>query len=84
MQIRETWSVSTERITAYFRTQDDIRQEGEGLFRCGDCEIRMTALPERRIGPASLPRTELVFSGPEAEKEALHRRFFLRFISAGA
>ena len=83
MQITETWSISHERITAFFSGQEDLRAEGEGCFSFGRCEIRLTPLPLRRVGRFCFPQTRVEFDGPEKESDAIHRRFVLQFISAG-
>ena len=84
MQVLETWSISHERITAFFLAQEDVCPEGDNCYSFGSCEIRLTVLPERMLGGFRFPQTQVAFSGPEAETEAIHRRFMLQFISAGA
>ena len=83
MRIQETWSLTAERIRDYFLSQDDILQTGNNTFSCGQCEILLTPLPERSVGSFRFPQTLIVFSGPEPETAAVHRRFVLQFISAG-
>ncbi len=83
MRITESWSISYERIAAFFSDQEDLRAAGDGAFFFGDCEIRLTPLPERRIGRFSFPQTRVDFSGPDADTETIRRRFVLQFISAG-
>ena len=84
MEKREIWGVPYARAEAFFLSQGDVRSCGEGRFRFGDCEIRLAALPPRESGSFSFPRTELCFAGPEPDTQTIYRRFFLRFISAGA
>ena len=83
MQIREAWSISDERIRAFFLSQDDVRHEGGDRFSCGLCEIVLTTLPLRQVGRFRFPQTQVEFSGPDEETKAIHRRFVLQFISAG-
>ena len=83
MQISEIWSISDERIRAFFREQHDVCQKGNDRFCCGCCEIRLTSLPLRRIGRLRFPQTKVDFSGPGPDTEEIHRRFVLQFISAG-
>lgn len=84
MEIRETWGIPLNRIEAFFQSQSDVRTGGEGIYLFGDCEIRLTALPERGVGPLRFPGTQVEFRGPERDTETIRRRFVLQFISAGA
>lgn len=63
----EVWAVDAGRIISYFR------ERGE------DAEI--VSLPERRVGPLSVPQTRVIISGDDAE--AVHAKFLLHFVSAG-
>ncbi len=83
MQITETWSISYERISAFFSGQEDLRGEEDGRYFYGRCEICLTALPPRRLGRFSFPQTRVAFDGPDRDTETIHRRFLLQFISAG-
>lgn len=83
MRIQEIWAIPRERIEGFFRAQSDIRQDGDGVFSFGRCEIRATALPERQIGRLRFPQTQMEFAGPDADTQEIHRRFVLQFISAG-
>ena len=82
MVIREIWAIRRERIERFFQSQKDVRLNGGG-FACGQCEIRITPLPEREIGRLRFPQTQMEFEGPKADTEKIHRRFVLQFISAG-
>ena len=83
MEIREIWAIPRERIERFFQSQNDVRPNGDGGFSLGQCEIRITSLPEREIGRLRFPQTQMEFEGPEADTERIHRRFVLQFISAG-
>ena len=83
MQITETWSIAYERIAAFFSVQEDVRAEGEGRYFFGGCEIRLTPLPPRRVGRFCFPQTRAEFDGLEEDRDTIHRRFVLQFISAG-
>lgn len=83
MLVRETWGLSPDRILGYLRSQADIVQSSELCFRCGACEIRLTVLPSRAFGTIHIPRTLVEFEGEDRDTEAMHRRFFLQFLSAG-
>ena len=83
MEICEVWSLPYSRVESFFLSQKDVQNGGDGLFSFGDCDIRLTALPVRKIGQLHFPQTQLVFSGPEQDTETIRRRFMLQFISAG-
>ncbi len=83
MQICETWSITAERIRAFFLTQNDILQNEDNCFSCGQCEIVLTPLPLREMGRFHFPQTKVEFSGPDEDTKAIHRRFVMQFISAG-
>ncbi len=83
MQIAETWSISCEKIAAFFSRQADVRSNENGSFSFGQCEIRLTPLPFRQTGRLRLPQTGVAFDGAEADTEAIHHRFVLQFLSAG-
>ena len=83
MQIRETWSITEERIKTFFLGQCDVKDLGNGCFAFGACMIRITALPLRQVGQLSFPQTRVEFSGPESDTDKIHQCFVLQFISAG-
>ena len=83
MQIREIWAVPRERIERFFQSQDDVRPSGNGGFSFGQCEIRITSMPERELGRLCFLQTQMAFEGSEEDAEKIHRRFVLQFISAG-
>ena len=83
VQITETWSITYERIDAFFSGLEDVRAEEDGRYLFGRCEICLTPLPPRPMGRFQFPQTRVAFDGPEEETAAIHRRFVLQFISAG-
>ncbi len=83
MQIQEVWSISSERIRAFFLAQNDVCRKGNDRFSCGQCGIDITPLPFRKVGGFRFPQTRVEFDGPEPDTEEIHRRFVLQFISAG-
>ncbi len=80
----EIWAVSRERISDFFLSQDDVYRNGDDCFLYKECEIRLAVRPERVLGRLSFPATQVDFRGPDPDSEEIYRRFFLRFISAGA
>ena len=83
MKIQETWSIPPERIREFLQSQEGMQQCDLNGFRFGQCEIELTILPEGRMGSIRIPRTQVVFEGEKEETERIHRRFVLRFLSAG-
>ena len=80
----EIWAVSRERISDFFLSQDDVYQNGDDCFLYKECEIRLSVRSERMLGKLAFPATKVDFRGPGPDTEEIYRRFFLRFISAGA
>ena len=84
MRKQEIWAIRRERIERFFRSQQDVRENENGSFSFGHCEIRVKAMPERKIGSLRFPQTQMEFEGSEADTEEIHHRFVMQFISAGA
>ena len=82
MRKDENWAIDPSRIRAFFREQADVREEN-GLFIFGQCTVTLVPLNGNAIGKWQIPRTQIIFEGSEDDVEAIHRRFFLRFLSAG-
>ena len=81
MLLIENWAVETSRIREFLRYQEDVT-ESEGIFLYKNCRIILTPLPSQ-TGIFTVSRTEVQMDGPEEEVREIHRRFFLRFLSAG-
>ena len=84
MRKQEIWAIRRERIESFFRSQNDVRPNGDGAFTFGRCEIRVTAMPERQIGRMCFPQTQVEFEGPETDTKKIYHRFVMQFSSAGA
>ena len=82
MRRDENWAVEVGRIRAFFRQQADVHEE-DGRFISGSCIITLIPRTESAMNKWQLPRTQIIFEGSEDDVEAIHRRFFLRFLSAG-
>lgn len=53
-------------------------------YRYGGCRIAVEPLPDRLLGGRwPMPRTQVVFTGEDADTKTIYRRFFLQFLSAG-
>ena len=82
MLIDENWAIGEERIREFFQSQSDVT-ETEGIFCYGRCRITLTSLPSTQNGIFVCRRTGVRMEGPEEDVQIIHRRFFLRFLSAG-
>ena len=82
MQRDEIWSVSLNRITAFFDGQQDITKTAAG-YQYQDCHITLTALPPKEAARFAMPRTQVVFEGSDAAVSAIYHRFLIQFLTAG-
>ena len=82
MRREENWAVEIGRIRAFFREQEDACEK-DGGFICGNCRITLIQKEENAMGKWLLPRTLVIFEGEDDAVLSIHRRFFLRFLSAG-
>ena len=82
MVIDENWGISIERIRDFFARQPDAVQTAQG-FSFPDCSVRLSPLPGKTMGKWDMPRTRVQMEGSETAVREIHRRFFLRFLSAG-
>ena len=78
----ENWGIPMPRIWEFFSAQSDVTADGEE-FLFGHCRITLTAITGHFLGPWDMPRTQVRMEGPEEEVRIIHRRFYLRFLSAG-
>ena len=78
----ENWAVPVERIRDFFRSQPDV-VEWNGAFYWRTCRICTGAVEHRLLGSLRIPRTLVEMTGEAEDVEEIHRRFFLRFLSAG-
>ena len=82
MILDENWGIPMDRITAFFSGEPDVIHCGDD-FLFGDCRITLTVLPGHRLGPWEMPLTRVRMEGPDEDVQTIHRRFYLRFLSAG-
>ena len=82
MTIDENWGIAIHRVRAFFDAQPDVMPWGNG-YRYHHCTITLTEIPPSQQSILAIPRTQLLIEGPDEEAAAIHRRFFLRFLSAG-
>ena len=82
MMLDENWGIPMDRISDFFSTEPDVTAQDD-IFLFGDCRITLTALPGHRLGPWEMPLTRVQMEGPDEDVQTIHRRFYLRFLSAG-
>ena len=83
MRICETWGIPPERIREYLCREEKLRITEPDRYSDGAVTISLKASPPRVLGSFAFPQTQVTFEGSDRETESLHRRFVLRFISAG-
>ena len=82
MIIEENWAIEPKRVRAFFTEQPDSVEIPEG-FSVGGCTVTLTETGGSLLGKWAMKRTSIRFEGEETEVREIHRRFFLRFLSAG-
>ena len=82
MRRDENWAIQIDRIRAFFCEQADVHEEN-GRFIFGDCSIDLIPLSGCAMDRWLIPRTQIIFEGKDDDVQTIHRRFFLRFLSAG-
>lgn len=82
MDYNENWGIAFPRVSEFFSQQSDVLAENACVFRYKDARIELEELPEKRMGSLRLARTRVTISGG-TDADEIHRRFYLRFLSAG-
>lgn len=83
MGYTENWGLSLQRIEDYLNAQEDVERLAPLRYRFGTAELLLTSLPPGSMGPFPIERTLVEFRGEGKDTEEIHRRFTLRFLSAG-
>lgn len=78
----ENWAIAPERVRAFFAEQPDA-EAADDSFQISGCRVILTPVSGVLLGKWAMPRTLIRFEGDERAVEAVYRRFFLRFLSAG-
>lgn len=81
MEYDEVWGIAADRIRDFFLSQSDVIHDGEN-FVCGNARITVEPLPDNTMLPWRLPRSRVCICGG-SDAEPIHKRFFMRFLSAG-
>ena len=79
----EIWSISIQRARAFFREQEDVREENRNTFIYGSCCITLTELKPKGMGVWAAKRTKVTMEGDDPDVEAIYHRFFIRFLTTG-
>ena len=82
MRKDEIWALESKQVLSFFRKQSDVTETKTG-FRFAACQITVTALPPKGEGFWRRPQTRVEMEGPDGDVDAVYRRFFLQFLSAG-
>ena len=82
MIIEENWAIDPRRVRAFFAAQPDAAGIPDGFFISG-CTVTLTEAEGTVLGQWAMRRTIIRIEGEEAAVKEVHRRFFLRFLSAG-
>ena len=83
MMKEETWGIAIDRARAFFREQEDVREENRNLFHFGSCRITLTELKPKGMGVWAAKRTKVNMEGDDPDVEAIYHRFFIRFLTTG-
>ncbi len=82
VNIEELWGISFDRIREFFLCQKDVIRTGENTFSFQQAVVTVVPLPNKTMGSMTIPQTRVTVAGGEGAEE-IHRRFELRFLSAG-
>ena len=83
MRKDEIWSVSIQRVRSFFRAQADVTAESGNAFSSRSCRLGLGAPEPGGSGIWAAGRTRIRMEGPPEDVEAIYRRFFMQFLSAG-
>ena len=82
MIIDENWAIAPERSQAFFEELPGAVPTADG-FEVDGCQIRLTSVDSTLFGKWTMKRTQIHMEGPDGPLNAIYRKFFLRFLSAG-
>ena len=78
----ETCGIQFPRIREYFLAQSGVTELSETEYVYLGASISLQPLPPKQLGSVHIARTRVVISG-DSGADDIHRRFFMRFLSAG-
>ena len=79
----ETWSVSIQRVRAFFREQEDVTEESADVFAYRGCRISLTELKPKGMGIWAARRIKVRMEGEAEDVDAIYHRYFIQFLSTG-
>ena len=82
MDYDETWGIAFNRVSEFFSAQGDVEKTDDCLFRYKDSRIELEELPDRHNFSMRIAQTRVKITGG-ADADEIHRRFYMRFLSAG-
>ena len=82
MNYSELWGIPFSRISEYFSAQNDVETISDRAFRYKDADIELEKLPDKHLGSMIIAQTRVNITGG-AEADDIHKRFYMRFLSAG-
>ena len=80
MNYDEIWGIAFPRVSEFFSLQAE--RENECSFRYGEAVIVLEPLPDKHLGSMVIAQTRVRITG-DADADDIHRRFYMRFLSAG-
>ena len=82
MNYDEIWGIEVSRVRDFFEQQSDVSYVSEDKFAFRGARISIEALEDRHLGSLHFARTHIKITGG-ADSEEIHRRIYIRFMSAG-
>ena len=82
MNYDEIWGIAFPRVSEFFSAQSDVEKVNEGAFRYGEAAVMLDALPDKHMGSMIIAQTRVRIDGG-TDADEIHRRFYMRFLSAG-
>ena len=82
MIIEENWAIEPARVRAFFAEQPDAVKIPDG-FCVNGCTVTLSETEGSLLGKWAIRRTCIRLEGEDDAVNALYRRFFLTFLSAG-
>ena len=83
MMKEETWGIAIDRARAFFREQEDVREENRNEYAYNTCRITLIELKPKGMGVWAAERTRVQMEGNEQDVEEIYHRFFIRFLTTG-
>ena len=82
MKYDEIWGIAFKRVSEFFSLQSDVEKVNDAVFRYASASVELEALPDKHMGSMIIAQTRVKIDGG-ADADEIHRRFYMRFLSAG-